>query len=148
VPDFIPEQHEEGLKLGPNQIAEERGALGRDPSRRGKLRGESLRGEKRSAEIMSSRREVSWERMSPRRECVRGEKSPGRECFAENVNAGNISLTRQQEFPDPVEGQPGSVHEQWCETDVAIPSDVSINSTYTVYWVWQLATVPGNTWRI
>ena len=51
------------------------------------------------------------------------------------INAGNISLTRQQEFPDPVEGQPRSVHEQWCETDVAIPSDVSINSTYTVYWV-------------
>ncbi|KAF2672917.1 hypothetical protein BT63DRAFT_466451 [Microthyrium microscopicum] len=59
------------------------------------------------------------------------------------INAGNISLTRQQEFPDPVEGQPGSVHEQWCETDVAIPSDVSINSTYTVYWVWQWPTAPG-----
>ncbi|KAH8726695.1 hypothetical protein GQ44DRAFT_725885 [Phaeosphaeriaceae sp. PMI808] len=59
------------------------------------------------------------------------------------INTGNISFTRQQEFPDPVEGQPGSVHEQWCETDVAIPSDVSINSTYTVYWVWQWPTAPG-----
>jgi hypothetical protein len=89
VPDFIPEQHEEGLKLGPSQIAEEHGALGRDSSRRaelhgeessmerraswrnsprrGKLRGESLRGEKRSAELMSSRREVSWERMAKTR---------------------------------------------------------------------------------
>lgn len=60
------------------------------------------------------------------------------------INTGNISLTRQQEeFPGPVEGQHGPVHEQWCETDVAIPSDVSINSTYTVYWVWQWPTAPG-----
>lgn len=58
------------------------------------------------------------------------------------INAGNISLTRQQEFPDPVEGQARSFHKQWCETDVAIPSDVSINSTCTVYWVWQWPTAP------
>lgn len=59
------------------------------------------------------------------------------------INTGNISLARQREFPDPVEGEPESVHEQWCETDVTIPTDVSINSTYTVYWVWQWATAPG-----
>ncbi|KAF2473309.1 uncharacterized protein BDR25DRAFT_352730 [Lindgomyces ingoldianus] len=122
VPDFIPEQHEEGLELGPNQIAEERGALGRDPSRRAELHGEES-----FVERFSKEREASW-RVSSRRE---------------NVNAGNISLTRQQEFLDPVEGQPGSVYEQWCETDVAIASDVSINSTYAVYWVWQWPTAPG-----
>ena len=48
------------------------------------------------------------------------------------INTGNISLTRQRKFPDPVEGQPESVHEQWCETDIAIPTDISINATYTV----------------
>jgi len=49
------------------------------------------------------------------------------------INTRNISLTQQQKFPDPVVDQPGSVHKQWCETDVAMPSDISINSTYTVY---------------
>lgn len=59
------------------------------------------------------------------------------------INPENISLARQQEFPDPSAGQSGSTHEQWCETDVAIPSDVSVNSTYTVYWVWQWSIAPG-----
>jgi len=59
------------------------------------------------------------------------------------INAGNISVARQQEFPDPIQGQPGTVHEQWCETDALIPSDVIIGSTYTVYWVWQWPTAPG-----
>jgi hypothetical protein len=59
------------------------------------------------------------------------------------INTGNISVARQQEFPNPVQGQSGSVHEQWCETDVAVPSDVAVDLTYTVYWVWQWATAPG-----
>jgi hypothetical protein len=59
------------------------------------------------------------------------------------INSNNTSVARQQEFPDPVPGQPGSVHEQWCETDVGIPSDVAIGATYTVYWVWQWPTAPG-----
>jgi hypothetical protein len=65
VPDFIPEQHEEGLKLGPNQIAEERGALGRDPSRRAELHGEES-----FVERFSKEREASW-RVSSRREALR-----------------------------------------------------------------------------
>jgi hypothetical protein len=59
------------------------------------------------------------------------------------INTGNISVSRQQEFPNPVQGQPGTVNEQWCETDVAIPSTVAVGSTYTVYWVWQWPTAPG-----
>jgi hypothetical protein len=59
------------------------------------------------------------------------------------INSGNISLSRQKAFPDPVANQPGSVHEQWCETDTAIPTELTINSTYTVYWVWQWATEAG-----
>lgn len=59
------------------------------------------------------------------------------------INTGSISLARQQEFPDPVQEQPGSSHEQWCETDVAIPSNVAVGSTYTLYWVWQWPTAPG-----
>jgi len=62
VPDFIPEQHGEGLKLGPNQIAEERGALGRDPLKRAELHGEES-----FVERFSKEREASW-RVSSRRE--------------------------------------------------------------------------------
>ncbi|KAH8704537.1 hypothetical protein GQ44DRAFT_630154 [Phaeosphaeriaceae sp. PMI808] len=56
------------------------------------------------------------------------------------INNGNISITRQENFPNPVKGQPGSVHEQWCETDVLIPINVTIDSAYTIYWVWQWPT--------
>jgi hypothetical protein len=59
------------------------------------------------------------------------------------INNGNISVARQNEFPDPTPGQPGSVNEQWCETDVLIPADIPINSVYTIYWVWQWPTEPG-----
>ncbi len=59
------------------------------------------------------------------------------------VNSGSISVTRQMEFPDPVPSQPGSIDEQWCETDVFIPGDLQPGSTYTLYWVWQWPTEPG-----
>jgi hypothetical protein len=58
------------------------------------------------------------------------------------VNAGKISIARQQAFSNPLKGQPGSFHEQWCETDVLIPSNLAFGSTYSVYWVWQWATAP------
>lgn len=60
------------------------------------------------------------------------------------INNGNMSIIRQREFPNPVPGQPGSVHEQWCETDLVIPADIVVNSTYTLYWVWEWATEPGS----
>ena len=58
------------------------------------------------------------------------------------INSGSISVARQKEFPDPVPGQPGSVHEQWCETDVQVPTDAQAGSL-TVYWVWQWPTMPN-----
>jgi len=59
------------------------------------------------------------------------------------INSGNISVARQEEYPNPTPDQPGSVNEQWCETDVLIPADVPINSQYTIYWVWAWPTEPG-----
>jgi hypothetical protein len=59
------------------------------------------------------------------------------------INSGVISTARQNKYPNPIPGQPGSVHEQWCETDIKIPADVPANSTYTIYWVWQWPTQPG-----
>lgn len=95
-------------------------------------------------ERFSKEREASW-RVSSRKEALHRDNAFVRRVFRGECQRRKISLTRQQEFPDPVEGQPGSVHEQWCETDVAIPSDVSINSTSTVYWVLQWPRVPRNT---
>ncbi|KAI4758285.1 hypothetical protein E4T51_08693 [Aureobasidium sp. EXF-12344] len=59
------------------------------------------------------------------------------------INSGAISMQRQQQFPDHVLGQPTSNVEQWCETDVHIPSTYKAGETVTVYWVWQWPTDPG-----
>lgn len=58
------------------------------------------------------------------------------------INGGPISTERQKEFPDPIPGQPGTDHEQWCETDVTLPSTLQTGS-YTLYWVWDWPTAAG-----
>ncbi|KAK3109908.1 hypothetical protein LTR53_016353, partial [Teratosphaeriaceae sp. CCFEE 6253] len=55
------------------------------------------------------------------------------------INCGNISTDRQTLYPAHVTGQPGSSVEQWCETDLKIPTSVA-PGTLSVYWVWQWAT--------
>jgi hypothetical protein len=32
------------------------------------------------------------------------------------INGGNISVARQEEYPDPTPSQPRSINEQWCES--------------------------------
>ncbi|KAH0338993.1 hypothetical protein KCU81_g7341, partial [Aureobasidium melanogenum] len=59
------------------------------------------------------------------------------------LNSGTISMQRQKAFPDRVPGQPDSNIEQWCETDVHIPSTYKSGQTVTVYWVWQWPTEAG-----
>ena len=59
------------------------------------------------------------------------------------INSGAISTQRQQQFPDHVLGQPTSNVEQWCETDVHIPTTYKTGDTVTVYWVWQWPTDAG-----
>jgi len=56
------------------------------------------------------------------------------------LNNESISLSRQKEFPNLIT-RTGEVHEQWCENDVIIPSDIPLGSTYTIYWVWDWPTV-------
>lgn len=58
------------------------------------------------------------------------------------INGETISKDRQEQFPDRVPNQPTSNVEQWCETDVKLPSDVD-GSKLTVYWVWQWNTEAG-----
>jgi hypothetical protein len=59
------------------------------------------------------------------------------------INDGSMSTNRQKEFPNPESCEPGLCHEQWCETDVAIPEDASVGSQYSIYWVWDWPTKPG-----
>ncbi|KAI5201169.1 hypothetical protein E4T39_05357 [Aureobasidium subglaciale] len=59
------------------------------------------------------------------------------------INPGTISSQRQADFPDRVAGQPDSSIEQWCETDVHIPTTYKAGDTLTVYWVWQWPTEAG-----
>jgi hypothetical protein len=49
---------------------------------------------------------------------------------------------RAAEFPNPVQGQPNSQHELWCEVNFQIPQDVQEGSL-TLYWVWQWPTMPN-----
>lgn len=59
------------------------------------------------------------------------------------INSGAISTQRQQEFPNPMPGQPNSKDEQWCESNAVIPSSAPVGKPYTLYWVWQWPTAPG-----
>jgi hypothetical protein len=61
------------------------------------------------------------------------------------INNSTLSAARRKTFPNPLPGQPGSRKEQWCEADIMIPPDVAMDSTYTVYWVWQWPTTAGGT---
>ena len=58
------------------------------------------------------------------------------------IDNGAISILRQKEFPDRVPDQPTSNVEQWCETDVPVPTDM-VSGTLTLYFVWDWPTRPG-----
>lgn len=62
-------------------------------------------------------------------------------CYQIN-DANKVSLSRQQTNPDPIPGQPGSKHEQWCETNFQLPKDAAAGSL-SVFWVWQWPTLPS-----
>jgi hypothetical protein len=55
------------------------------------------------------------------------------------ISNSPISQERQKSFPDSV---PGSIHEQWCETDIQIPFDAPAGGL-SIFWVWQWPTLPN-----
>jgi len=59
------------------------------------------------------------------------------------LNNESISLSRRKDFPN-LFPETGELHEQWCETDVMIPTDIPVSSTYSIYWVWDWPTIPGD----
>ena len=66
-------------------------------------------------------------------------------CYQINPAAPE-SVKRQKEFPDPIPGQAGTNHEQWCESDIILPTDkgfVQPGKSLTLYWVWDFQSLPG-----
>lgn len=59
------------------------------------------------------------------------------------INTSHESFRRQSDLPNHPPDQPDARTEQWCKTDVRIHDKVHINSTITIYWVWDWRTAPG-----
>jgi hypothetical protein len=61
------------------------------------------------------------------------------QCY--QISEAPKSVERQQEFPRKAEA--GSVEgaNLWCQTDVKLPSDLSVGTEYTLYWVWDWSTL-------
>ncbi|KAH7016633.1 hypothetical protein B0J12DRAFT_714683 [Macrophomina phaseolina] len=57
------------------------------------------------------------------------------------INDGNISLQRQRSYPDFAPNDTRVKNELYCESDVKIPEDALLGSTYTLYWIWEWPTV-------
>lgn len=60
------------------------------------------------------------------------------------INDCYHSVERQGAYPNTIPGQPGTVSELWCETDVKMPEDLQ-SGKYTTYWVWQWPTLACET---
>ncbi|KIX07412.1 uncharacterized protein Z518_02065 [Rhinocladiella mackenziei CBS 650.93] len=61
------------------------------------------------------------------------------QCY--QVNGGQISQQRQQQFPHTPNSLMGA--DLWCQQDIEIPSDAPTGQPYTLYWVWDWPTLPG-----
>jgi len=59
------------------------------------------------------------------------------QCHQENN--GEIATARKAQFPKTADALQGTG--LWCQVDVRIPDDVDIDSTYTLYWVWDWPTL-------
>jgi hypothetical protein len=56
------------------------------------------------------------------------------------INQSPTSVNRQMTDGNHAPGQPTSQLEQWCESDLLVPSNSRVGKTLTVYWVWGWAT--------
>jgi hypothetical protein len=57
------------------------------------------------------------------------------------INTGNISASRQEEYPHQANQLMGA--DMWCQQDVQLPSTAPSGKLYTLYWVWDWPTAPG-----
>ncbi|KAI9846812.1 MAG: hypothetical protein M1838_001135 [Thelocarpon superellum] len=58
------------------------------------------------------------------------------QCY--QVNGGNISTARQEEFKHPA--NPLSGADLWCQNDIILPTTAPAGKPYTLYWVWDWPT--------
>lgn len=56
------------------------------------------------------------------------------------INQSPTSVHRQMTEGNHAPGQPTSQLEQWCESNLLVPSNSQVGKTLTVYWVWGWAT--------
>lgn len=61
------------------------------------------------------------------------------QCY--QVNGGDISVSRQKEFPHQFDQLMGG--DLWCQNNIALPSDLPVGKPFTLYWVWDWATLPN-----
>lgn len=59
------------------------------------------------------------------------------------INPSNNSTMRQVQFAKDYPDDLYSKDEQWCESDVQLPTDAPTGKIYTLYWVWQWPTAVG-----
>lgn len=59
------------------------------------------------------------------------------QCY--QVNSQTISVQRQAEFKKTAENPQGS--DLWCQNDIQLPSDLTADTKYTLYWVWSWPTM-------
>ena len=57
------------------------------------------------------------------------------------VNGGSISTERQGQYPHTANQLMGT--DLWCQNDIKIPTDAPSGKPYTMYWVWDWATLGG-----
>ncbi|KAL4941172.1 hypothetical protein BDV06DRAFT_223400 [Aspergillus oleicola] len=57
------------------------------------------------------------------------------------VNGGEISTTRQKEYPH--EADPSMGMDLWCQADIALPTNAPSGKPYALYWIWDWPTAAG-----
>lgn len=65
-------------------------------------------------------------------------------CYLNNKTP--VASEREKFSPAYAMGSPQSGPSDtvmYCETDVKLPDTMELNKTYTLYWVWQWASIPG-----
>ncbi|KAK7739884.1 hypothetical protein SLS53_005477 [Cytospora paraplurivora] len=59
------------------------------------------------------------------------------QCYQDN--SGEISTSRQEQFSKVAENPQGS--DLWCQSDIQLPTDITVGAQYTLYWVWDWPTL-------
>ncbi|POS80469.1 hypothetical protein DHEL01_v201139 [Diaporthe helianthi] len=59
------------------------------------------------------------------------------QCYQKN--GGDISVSRTKQFNKAAANPMGE--DLWCQSDVQLPSDLTVGTDYTLYWVWDWPTL-------